>query len=186
MKRILSVFVISMILPSLLLAKQFQDFKFTGLFSQRGHIPLYVKTSENLSISACLKMSDTVKLGGATTIGNICEASCKRGLNPDWFIPFVAAKKSKIPNSKAKTDLTTVSFEEDWDQVYFCGWNPENGLSEKDIGQQGISTINDLATANLLCKKGTDKNIIYLIGLSDMQTCLSDCNKCSIPANWKD
>lgn len=184
MKRAIVVAVF--LLPALLFSKPFMDFKSTGLFSKRGNVPLYYRTSVDLGTSVCSQMADSVKLGAALSVGTICEATCRRILNPDWFIPFVAAKKSKVAGPAAKTEYVTVPFESDWDKVVFCGWNPERGLSEKDIGQEGISNAADLAQANLLCKKGTDRHIIFVIGASSAEQCRTDCQKCSIPPSWKD
>lgn len=108
-------------IPVVLFAKQFRDLNFTGLYTQQNHIKLYYSTSVDLAAVTCSRMMNTVKIGAASSVVDICEATCRRSLNPDWFLTFVAFKIAKrpLPGKIAKIGFKTVPMEGAWEWISF-------------------------------------------------------------------
>jgi len=182
----IALFFCVVVIPVVIIAKPAHNFKFTGLYSRGAQkIPLYYDTTVDLTKSVCSQVEDSVKIGATRTVGTICEDTCRRVSNPDWFLTFVPVKKGKSLSHKAPVSYTTVPMEGEWDKLFWCGWNPELGIKESEIGQSGIANKAELDQANEACKKGKDPNIFFVIGYISQDQCMKDCSKCSIPPAWK-
>ena len=141
----------------------------TGKKNSQGQDIYYDGTTPANSV--CETRRIFLNLRPDTPAAEVCQGTCDSIFAPFLFTALIAGKKN------VDGTWSSVPWGQPSDRIFFCGWHPQNGVTEADLAA-GSYTAVDLPAANQACKRGTDPNMIMLIGQRSPESCMAACILC--------